>query len=284
MARADVSLDVWWMMTKPGRRSSKFGDGTHSPAWPVRTGACEHPVNVSAAADQLLHGTNKLHHWGANLAPDPVLLNVRRFDAAANRFGYDVNPSFGSTRASAALSRLPFVIGIDVRWRLGPDRDVQEMKGFLKPRPNDGVPVLNATQIKERLDRDAKNNFDDIANRAAAVRLTPQQVAALKKMAQEFDRKRDSIYVSLSAYMASLKGNYLTRQAKNRWHDDFVAVARNYVLAGPQVRALLSDEQFSALPASMTGFFDMDMATFIQLMARTNFGTLLELITGEGID
>jgi hypothetical protein len=209
---------------------------------------------------------------------------VRRFDAATNRFGYDVNPSFGSTRASAALSRLPFVIGVDVRWRLGPDRDVQEMKGFLKPRPNDGVPVLNATQIKERLDRDAQNNFDDIANRAGAVRLTPQQVAALKTMAQEFDRKRDSIYVSLSAYMASLKGKYLTRQAKSRWHDDFVAVARNYVVAGPQVRALLSDEQFSALPASMTGFFDMDMATFIQLMARTNFGTLLELITGEGID
>ena len=39
MARAGVSLDVWWMMTKPGRRSSKFGDGTHSPACPVRTGA-----------------------------------------------------------------------------------------------------------------------------------------------------------------------------------------------------------------------------------------------------
>jgi hypothetical protein len=241
-------------------------------------------TNVLAAADQMLHGPNGLHNWGANLAPDPVLLNVRRFDPATNRFGYDVNPSFGTTRASAALSRLPFVIGIDVRLRLGPDRDVQEMKGFLKPRAADATPVLNATQIKERIDRDAQNNFDDIAKRAIAVRLTPEQVAALKQMAKEFDQKRDAIYVGLSAYMASLNGRYLTREAKARWHNDFVAVARNYVVAGPRVRALLSDEQFGALPASMTGFFDMDEGTFIALMARTNFGTLLELITGEGVD
>ncbi|HEY4219480.1 MAG TPA: carboxypeptidase regulatory-like domain-containing protein [Gemmatimonadaceae bacterium] len=241
-------------------------------------------TNVFAAVDEMMHGSNHLHNWGANLAPDPVLLNVRRFDPASNQFGYDVNPSFGTTTASAALSRLPFVIGIDVRLRLGPDRDVQEIKGFLKPRAADGTAVLNASQIKERLDHDTQNNFDDIVKRAAAVRLSPTQVAALKQMAKEFDRKRDSIYVGLAAYMASLNGHYLTPQAKARWHDDFVAVARNYIVAGPKVRALLSDEQFGALPVSMTGFFDMDEGTFVQLMARTNFGTLLELITGEGID
>lgn len=241
-------------------------------------------TNVLAAADQLLHGSNGLHNWGANLAPDPVLLNVRRFDQATNRFGYDVNPSFGSTTASAALGRLPFVIGIDVRVRLGPERDVQEMKGFLKPRASDGTPVLNAEQIKERLDHDAQNNFDDIAKRASAVGLAPEQVTALRQMAKDFDRKRDLIYADLAKYMASLNGHYLTREAKARWHDDFVSIARNYVTAGPRVRALLSAEQFGALPASMTGFFDMDEVTFIQLMARTNFGTLLELITGEGVD
>ena len=241
-------------------------------------------TNVFAAADQLLHGSSNLRNWGANLAPDPVLLNVRRFDPASNRFGYDVNPSFGSTTASATLGRLPFVIGIDVRLRLGPDRDVQEMKGFLKPRATDATPVLSSGQIKERLDHDAQNNFDDITKRAAAVRLAPEQVAALKQMGKEFDRKRDSIYVGLAAYMAALHGQYLTRQAKARWHDDFVAIARNYVAMGPRVRALLSDEQFGALPVSMVGFFDMDPATFESLMARTNFGTLLELITGEGVD
>ena len=142
------------------------------------------------------------------------------------------------------IGRLPFVIGLDVRLRLGPDRDAQEMKSFLKPRPNDATVVLNASQIKQRLDRNAQNNFDDIVKRANAVRLTPAQVTTLRQMGAEFDRRRDSIYVGLSAYMASLSGNYLTTAAKNRWHDAFVAVARNYVLAGPAVRELLSDEQF----------------------------------------
>jgi hypothetical protein len=40
----------------------------------------------------------------------------------------------------------------------------------------------------------------------------------------------------------------------------------------------------TALPADMTVFFDMNEATFDALMARTNFGGLLELITGEGVD
>lgn len=213
-----------------------------------------------------------------------MLLNVRRFDPATNRFGYDVIPSFGSTSASATLGRLPFVIAIDVWMKLGPDRDVQEMRSFLKPRADDGTPVLSAKQIKERLDRDAQNNFEDIAKRAAAVRLTPEQVAGLTRLARQFDNTRDSVYASLSAYLVSLNGKYQTKEAKKRWHDDFVAIARLYVRAGPQVRALLSDEQFTALPADMTVFFDMDEATFDALMARTNFGGLLELITGEGVD
>jgi hypothetical protein len=58
-------------------------------------------TNVFAFADQVLHGSDHLRNWGANAAPDPVRLNVRRFDPVTNRFGYDVNPSFGSTSASA---------------------------------------------------------------------------------------------------------------------------------------------------------------------------------------
>jgi hypothetical protein len=34
----------------------------------------------------------------------------------------------------------------------------------------------------------------------------------------------------------------------------------------------------------MTAFFDMDMETFERIMKTADFGTLLELITGEGPD
>ena len=44
----------------------------------------------------------------------------------------------------------------------------------------------------------------------------------------------------------------------------------------------LGDEQFGALSPSITAYFEMDEPTFQRLMASTNLGTLMELITGEG--
>jgi len=240
-------------------------------------------TNALAAADQLFHGSNHLRYWGTSAAPDATLLNIRGFNPATNAFVYDVNPSFGSTTASRSTGRVPFVISLDVRWRLGPDRDAQMLKGFLKPRPADGTPVLDASQIKDRLDKDAQNNFEDIAGRKA-LRLDDTQIILLKSLAGRFDKYRDSVYTGLSKYLASLRGNYLTAAAKKRFHDDFVAIAHLYVIAGPSVRALLSSEQYGALQGDVTAYFDMDEATFQRLMRGADFGALLELITGEGVD
>ena len=46
--------------------------------------------------------------WGSPAAPDPVLLVPRGFDAAAQRFRYDVNPRFADTRPGRTLLRNPF--------------------------------------------------------------------------------------------------------------------------------------------------------------------------------
>ncbi|MEP6834269.1 MAG: carboxypeptidase-like regulatory domain-containing protein [Gemmatimonas sp.] len=241
-------------------------------------------TNVLGAADQLLHGSNKLRYWGTAGTPDATLLNVRGFDPAMQQFKYDVNPSFGSTSASVATGRLPFVVALDVRLRLGPDRDVLELRSFVRARPADGVALLDAAQIKERLDKDEQNNFDDIAKRAKALALTPEQVATLQSLAKQFSTYRDSVYFDLSNYLVTLKGNYKSQAAKRRWHDAFVRIAHVYVANGPQVRSMLTEEKFATLPPSMTAFFDMDEAEFQQFMATANFGSLMELITGEGPD
>ena len=238
--------------------------------------------NVLAAADQLLHGAAHLHYWGVNATPDATLLNVRGFDATANRFRYDVNPLFGSLTASRSTARVPFVIALDVRMKLGPDRDAQQIRGFLKPGRNDVVKVLSAEMIKERLDLDARNNFEDLAKRKSAVKLTADQVKALNGYAGKFDKYRDSVYTQLSQYMAALNGNYLTTESRRLWHDAFVSIARQYVIAGPAVRLILGEEQFATFPLSLTAFFDMDMETFDRVMKNADFGTLLALITGEG--
>ena len=151
-------------------------------------------TNVLGAADQLLHGANHLRNWGTTLTPDQTLLNVRGFDPATRAYRYDVNPSFGSTSASAIAGRLPFTIVLDMQLRLGPDRDAQQLKSFFRARAADGTTVLDATQIRARLDRDVQNNFADIARRATVLGLTPPQVAELGVLAKRFDTVRDSIY------------------------------------------------------------------------------------------
>jgi hypothetical protein len=241
-------------------------------------------TNVLGAADQLLHGSGHLRNWGTTVTPDQTLLNVRGFDPASKAYKYDVNPLFGGTSASAVAGRLPFVIAVDVQVRLGPDRDAQQLKSFFRPRVADGTRVLDAQQIRARLDRDAQNNFEDIAKRAAVLRLSAPQVSELNGLAKRFDSMRDSVYTDLTKYFVSLNGDYQTRAAKQRWHDSFVAIAHEYVAAGPRVRALLSEEQFGLLSPDVTAYFEMDEATFQRLMASVNFGVLMELITGEGID
>ena len=103
-------------------------------------------------------------------------------------------------------------------------------------------------------------------------------------MAKQFGHDRDSAYVALTKYLVTQNGRYRTRETKQRWHDAFVGIARRYVVAGPRIRALLSDEQFALLPTDINAYFDMDEATFDRIMRTADFGTLLELITGEGID
>ena len=241
-------------------------------------------MNALAAVDQLVHGADKLHYWGTNAAPDPTLLTVRGFDPATSRFRYDVNPLFGSTVAARSSGRVPFVVSIDVRLRLGPDRDAQQIRGFLKPRAADATAVLSYDQILERLNTDQQNNFEDIVKQTKQLKLTPAQETVLTALAKQFDHERDSAYVALTKYLVSLNGSYRTRETKQRWHDVFVGIARRYVVAGPRIRVLLNAEQFASLPTGVNAYFDMDEATFDRIMRTADFGTLLELITGEGID
>src|SRR5262249_14468320 len=125
---------------------------------------------------------------------------------------------------------------------------------------------------------------EDIARRGAALGLNASQVTQLGVMAKRFDAVRDSVYTELTTYFVSLKGDYQTRAAKQHWHDSFVMIAHQYVLAGPSVRTLLSEDQFALLAPDVAAFFEMDEGTFYRLMSSMNFGVLMELITGEGID
>ena len=71
-------------------------------------------ANPLGGLDQLLHGADHLRGRGTSAPPDPTLYYVRGFDPTSQAFTYEVNPRFGSTRASQNTVRAPFRLTIDV--------------------------------------------------------------------------------------------------------------------------------------------------------------------------
>ena len=87
-------------------------------------------VNLLRGVDDLLHGSANAHGWGQPARPDPTLLSVTGFDPAAQRFTYTVNERFGATGGTANAIRMPFQIGLQMRFTIGPDRRREALQGL----------------------------------------------------------------------------------------------------------------------------------------------------------
>src|SRR5205823_2393511 len=109
--------------------------------------------NILSGLDQAVHGSSKLHGWGQQAFSDPSLLTVRGFDQTTQRFKYAVNPQFGSTSVFRNTFRQPFMLTVDFRMDVAPDRETQFLEALLTPRKADNVKVLSEAQIKQRIMR-----------------------------------------------------------------------------------------------------------------------------------
>ncbi|HSJ24258.1 MAG TPA: TonB-dependent receptor [Longimicrobiales bacterium] len=75
--------------------------------------------NVLTGMDQLFHGRDNMKGWGEGQRADANLLEVRGFDAAQNRFIYEVNEGFGQTRRGPNAFRNAFSVTLSARLTLG---------------------------------------------------------------------------------------------------------------------------------------------------------------------
>jgi hypothetical protein len=78
--------------------------------------------NLLGGLDELFHGRNNLHGWGAIRSQDNTLLYARGFDPVANTYLYEVNERFGASRQGANGISIPFQVGVNARLMVGPDR------------------------------------------------------------------------------------------------------------------------------------------------------------------
>ncbi|MFN9201647.1 MAG: carboxypeptidase-like regulatory domain-containing protein [Gemmatimonas sp.] len=168
--------------------------------------------NPLAGPDQLLHGESGLRGWGSQAMPDPVLLLPRGFDAAAQRFRYDVNPRFGDTRAFRTLSRIPFRVVVDVQMDLSVPYDLQTLRRALEPVKQRDKDTKRVTWTRRGADSIAALYLSRTSNlhrlllaESDSLFLTKEQIGALLKADSVYSARVRDLYLPLARFLAEQK-------------------------------------------------------------------------------
>jgi hypothetical protein len=203
-------------------------------------------INLLSGLDQLFHGSSDMKGWGQQSFPDRTLLYVRGFDAANERYLYQVNEHFGSSSSRGAF-RAPFLIGLQGRYTLGVDDSRRGMFNVIGG-PN-GQP-LSADALKERMQRGFTNPFRRIieVNDSLQLALTSEQQTRLKGLGDTLQTKIDPLIDDLATVIA--------KQGKNADPMSMMAALGKRLSDGrammqqasKDAQAVLTPEQWAKLP------------------------------------
>ena len=119
--------------------------------WDNRTTLSLNISNPFAGIDELVHGANQMQGWGQPATPDATLLRVRGYDPVTKAFKYEVNQRFGDTRFASSSLRLPFILSLEAKVRLGGDIDHQGLANIISPGRTRRGDKRNAQQIRQQL-------------------------------------------------------------------------------------------------------------------------------------
>jgi hypothetical protein len=206
-------------------------------------------TNVLSGFDQLLHGSAGLQGWGASRTPDPVLLQVRGFDATTNQFTYAVNPRFGTPSARDRYGA-PFRLTIDatVDWS-APFNEQLLHSTLTRERSKTGNTRSVATAIQARYARSIINIYDEILQQSDSLLLTREQTDSLSAARERYVERMDSIWGALATELADPPTSLTDAQALR---DADEATSSAWVLVheqAPIVKSFLSPIQLRLVPA-----------------------------------
>jgi hypothetical protein len=187
------SLNVQWRPPMPRR-------------WGGRVTPAVYLQNVLAGVDQLVHGSGGMRGWGSPASPDPVLFVPRGFDAAAQRFRYDVNPRFADTRPNRTLLREPFRIVIDFSLQLATDFSLQQLRRAVEPvKTTDGWRRRTADSIAAFYLSNTSSVHKGLLAESDSLLLTRAQVTALRRADSVFSERVRGVYRPLGDFLS--RGN-----------------------------------------------------------------------------
>ncbi len=215
--------------------------------------------NPLGAADLLLHGSAGLRGWGQQAQPDATLLYVRGFDAATQRFRYEVNQRFGATRPAVTSFRSPVTITAQMRFDIGPSRERQVLTQQLDRGRRTQGQRMPEPQISAMYGSGGVtiNPMAQILRQSDSLHLTGPQADSIATMNRFYTIRLAGIWAPVVKEFARLDDRYDRDIAYNRYkraREESVDALR---ALAPTVRALLSDEQRRKLPAIVASHLDL---------------------------
>jgi hypothetical protein len=232
--------------------------------------------NPMGALDLLFHGAGNIRGWGQQSAPDQTLLYVRGFDPATQRFKYEVNQRFGSTRPQQNINRAsPVTITALIQLDLGPTRERQQLTQMLdRGRTREGQ-ISSEQSLRSQYVTGGvvPNPFISMLRQAEQLQLTPEQGDSIATLNRFYMTRLDSIWTPVAKYLAELppKTPYSQDAAYDRYRSAREASVDLLLEFAPQVKNLLTAEQKRKLPQSLVNNMDPKYLKAIR-SSTANFG------------
>jgi hypothetical protein len=213
--------------------------------------------NPMGAADLALNGSGGLKGWGQSPSPDPSLLYVRGFDAATQRYRYEVNKRFGVVRPALTTLRSPVNLTVNVRMDLGAAREAQMLRQRLDNGRRTPGTKYPATTLRSMIGTQGiVNPILNIISQQDLLGLTPSQADSLAAMSRRYAYRADSIMVPTMNQLAALPDDYDASEAEASWFKARIAVFDLLQRMAPAINSLLTPEQRRKLPQNTLNYLD----------------------------
>jgi hypothetical protein len=227
--------------------------------WDNRTTLSLNISNPFAGVDELLHGAAHMQGWGQPAFPDATLLRVRGYDQATNAFKYDVNQRFGDTRFASSAVRLPFILSLEARVRLGGDVDHQGLANIIMPGRTRRGDKRNAQQIRQQLLNSVFNPLQGILQVKDSLAILSQgQIDRLTQLQRRLVVKQDSIWAPLVTYLSALPDHFDLDEAVEKTRPARMAAFDVMLEAMAEVSKILTPEQIADFPPALRSSFDLE--------------------------
>jgi hypothetical protein len=227
--------------------------------WDNRTTLSLNISNPFAGVDELLHGSNHMQGWGQPAIPDATLLRVRGYDPTTSSFKYEVNQRFGDTRFASSSVRLPFIMTLEARVRLGPDINHQGLANIIGPGRTRRGEKRNVPQMRALLMQSFQNPLQGILQVKDSLSVLSQpQIDRLTQLQRRLVVRLDSIWAPMITYLNSMPDNYDLDEAVAKVAPARMLAFDAIIDAMTEATKILTPEQIADFPPALRSAFDIE--------------------------